>query len=122
MTRAAPLALLLLVAACGEPTADAIERQTRLDREIEHVRESMNPCLNHEGDTVRSRRFRDCLELLPQERMRGIWYSGFEESGFVANATSAPPVRIISRRGNPEFDTLLELDEDAAWRRLGEPQ
>jgi hypothetical protein len=119
--RAAALALLLLAGACGEPAGNAIERQAQLDREIDRLRRSTDPCTIDEGDGLRSRRYRDCLDLLPQERMHGIWYFGFEESGFVANATSAPRVRVIGRHGNPEFDTFLELDEDAVWRLLGGP-
>jgi hypothetical protein len=123
--RVSLLAGLLLLTGCGEPgpALNAAQRQLRLDREIARVRHSMDPCVIDEGDAISSRRYRDCLDLLPQERMRGIWYSGFEESGFVRGATSAPAVRVIGRDSrNPEFETFLELDEDAVWRRLGIPQ
>ncbi len=33
---------------------------------------------------------RDCPDLLPAERMRGVWVTGFERSGFVPDATEAP--------------------------------
>jgi hypothetical protein len=33
---------------------------------------------------------RDCPDLLPAVRMRGVWVTGFERSGFVPDATEAP--------------------------------
>lgn len=123
--RASLLAGLLLVAGCGQPSPplNAVERELQLARATARVRRSMDPCLIDEGEVLRSRQYRDCLKLLPQERMRGVWYSGFEESGFVANATAAPAVRVIGPDSvNPEFETFLELDDAAVWRRVGAPQ
>jgi hypothetical protein len=99
MMRALPLAALLLLAGCGEPgpALNASERQARLDREMFRVSRSMYPCIVEEGGVLGSRLRRDCLALGPQQRMRGIWYYGLEESNFVPNATRAPSRRVLSR-------------------------
>ena len=122
MTRAAPLALLLLAGACGgRSTNEAIDREAQLAQEVARVQWSMNPCLIDEGDVLRSRRFRDCVELLPQERMHGLWYAKFEGSEYLPNATSAPRVRVVDIMvTHPGFD--IELDGEAVWRMAGQPR
>jgi len=101
MIRAPLLAGLLLVAGCGQPPPplNAVERAMRLDREMARVRASMDPCLIGKGAREPPRPLRDCLPLQPQERMQGVWYSGFEETSFVADATRVPARRIITRAG-----------------------
>jgi len=113
MRRALLLAGPLLAAGCGQPspTTNAFERETQLARATARVRWSMDPCLIDDGAVLRSRRYRDCLPLLPQERMQGVWYSGFEESSFVPNATGAPARRIISRASVEAYmRTHVELE------------
>jgi hypothetical protein len=57
--------------------------------------------------------FRECVDLRPPERMRGIWYQSFDESYLVEGATSAPAKMNVRR-----LRTTLELDPDAAIRRV----
>lgn len=99
MRRALLLAGLLLVAGCGQPspTMNALEREMQLARATARVRRSMDPCLIGKGAMEPPRPLRDCLPLQPQERMQGVWYSGFEETSFVADATGVPARRIITR-------------------------
>ena len=67
-------------------------------------------------------RISECTGMGPTQQMHGVWYTGFEESGFVPNVGSVPLVREISVHiHNPEFDTLLEIDANAALRRIGQP-
>lgn len=107
------LAALALLGACGQqPSAlRAWQQDIQLADRTAEVRDSMNPCRIEEGSVRRLRPYRDCVDLLPQERMRGVWYRGSEESNFIPNATAAAAVRT---RGihwvNPEFRTFLEVD------------
>jgi hypothetical protein len=32
----------------------------------------------------------ECVDLLPAETMRGVWVTGFEQSGFIPDATEVP--------------------------------
>ncbi|MES2119230.1 MAG: hypothetical protein V4513_01470 [Pseudomonadota bacterium] len=54
-----------------------------------------------------------CPNYGPQQRIRGIWYTGFEESGFVANATSARLSREIGEHG-PDREGYLIFEGDEA--------
>ena len=63
-----------------------------------HLIRSMDPCRMGRTDFEPSREFRDCLDLLPQERLRGVWYVGFEDMSFVPGAVSAPAVRVMDSR------------------------
>lgn len=38
------------------------------------------------------------MAMEPSEVMSGVWYDGFEETGFVPNATTVPARRVFSRR------------------------
>jgi hypothetical protein len=110
------LAGLALLVACGQPapTTNAVAQELQLADRTAGVRSSMNPCIIDEGDNRRFRHYRDCVDLLPQERMQGVWYQGFDESGFVPNATTAPAGRIMGIHWvNPEFHTFLEADREA---------
>ncbi len=69
-------------------------------------------CGVREGDFIVQRRYRDCVDLLESERIRGFWLVGLEESGFVPEGEAPPPVRILSDdRLGSEAPTWL----DAGW-------
>lgn len=124
MGRRLPLAglLLPLLGGCGEPTVrNADQRAVELILATERVRRSMDPCVIQEGHQLTMRPYRDCLQLLPGARMRGVWFTGFEESGFIADVDSVPPEREIGPGANREFETFLEIDAAAALRRIGQP-
>lgn len=99
MRRLATIALLLLPAACGAPPPpDEGRRSQAMADATGHLIRSMDPCRMGRTDFEPSREFRDCLDLLPQERFRGVWYVGFEDMSFVPGAVSAPAVRVMDVR------------------------
>ena len=70
-------------------------------------------CLYREDNVIRSLPYRDCVELLAPERIRGTWFVGLEESGFLPEGAPLPAVRVIGRGPTPpEMDTHL----DVGWR------
>jgi hypothetical protein len=90
----------------------AAEAQALLDND---------PCIRSEGNVIRSLPYRDCVDLLPPERMRGVWYVALEESGFLPGATTAPAQRYwATDRPLPEHEIWLDVDHmDAALRQAG---
>jgi hypothetical protein len=114
------LAGSLLLGACGEANLRTEgQRHFELGQEMLRVRLSMDPCVRWEADIIHSRRLRDCLEFLPQERMRGVWIFGLEESGFLPGATTAPAERTLTRGSHfPEWDFFVELDFEQVLRTL----
>ena len=82
----------------------------------EEKRLEADPCMRRQGDAWAHVGFRNCLKFKPAERMHGVWYYGFEESGFLPNATSVSLDRDVAHDPMPEFNTLLDLDRDTAVR------
>lgn len=119
MRRPPLLVGLALLADCGQPapTLNALEREAQMAHQTARVHWSMDPCMLDDGVVISSRPLRDCVDLLPQERMHGVWYSGLEFSEFVRNATSAPPIRTL-RLNAPAADrpAYLEMDRETAMR------
>ena len=62
-----------------------------------------------------------CVEMGPQKRMHGVWYTGFEESGFVPDVRTVPLERTLDGE-TPEYRTMLENDAVEALRELGLPE
>ena len=108
------LVVLLLSNALADAKPVDPGRDLRLEaiakeRAEEDRRNAADPCLRRDGNDWTILRWRDCLKLGPAKRMQGVWYYGFEESGFV------PDVRTVSlkRRQHvhwPELDTVLDVD------------
>jgi hypothetical protein len=94
--------------------AAAAEMQAQLDS---------NPCIRREGDVISSVPYRECVDLLPAERMHGVWYVEMEGSGFLPDATTAPEQRFQATDTKlPENETWLDVDRaaaEAAWRQAG---
>ena len=107
------LAALILLSPVGATSPDP-GREERLkliaNERAEQDRINANdPCQRRDGDRWEILRWRDCLKLGPPKRMRGVWYYGFEETGFM------PDVRTVSlmRRPHikwPELETVLDVD------------
>ena len=51
---------------------------------------SEDPCFRRVGDVWHHVGERNCVPLLPRQRMRGVWVYDFEESSFIPNATAIP--------------------------------
>ena len=83
---------------------------------------SEDPCLRKRDGYWEHIGWRHCLSFLPAERMHGVWYTGFEESGFVENVDAVPLTRDI-RGSNPDFDISLDADTVFAEikRKTGQP-
>lgn len=115
---------------CAEPASEAVpamNEQQRLDARLQaetRARAEADPCLwrrirfGHEEWAHFG--YRNCLDLLPARVMRGVWFMGFEESGFIPDVDSVPLHRVIGGNSeNPEFDIVLDIDEVEALRRMG---
>lgn len=122
------LALLSALTAAGpilsDPGRDERLKAIARERAEQDQRNASDPCLRRDGDSWEILRWRDCLKLGPATRMRGVWYYGFEESGFVPNVRTVP----LSRRMHVkwrELDTVLDVDLEQAMRvrrvKLGLP-
>ena len=60
------------------------------------------------------------MTFLPAKVMRGVWFHGYEESGFIPGVDRVPLHRLIgSDTRNPEFETFLDIDAEEALRRMG---
>ena len=82
-----------------------------------------DPCLRREGSAWAQLRWSQCLKFGRPQRMHGVWFWGFEESGFVPNVRRVRLVRnLFDKQGMPEFTTYLEIDLPAALRRIKVPQ
>ena len=69
------------------------------------------PCTFDDGEFIRSRPYRECVALLPPERIRGTWFIGLEESNFLPEGSPLPPVRVVSANEDPpESATWLDAD------------
>lgn len=71
-------------------------------------------CSIDEGDVIHHRPYRECVELLPPEVIRGTWFVGLEESSFLPEGQSLPAVRVVSDHATP-----LEM---ATWLDVGWPE
>lgn len=82
-----------------------------------------DPCIRREPGVIHMIPYRECVDLLPPERMHGVWYVGLEESGYVPDATTAPAQRFqATDRKLLENETWLDVDRagsEAAWRQAG---
>jgi len=116
------LLLLLLPGACGAPAPPLTEgeRSQAMADATGHLIGSMDPCQMGGGrtyrDPPRQRPLRDCLDLMPQERMHGIWYTGFELSRFVPGAVSPPAVRVVNMETVREPWNELDLPWEVSRR------
>lgn len=69
-----------------------------------------DPCQRRTADGWEVLRWRDCLPFGPPLRMQGVWYYGFEESGFLPGVRSVPLVR---RLGQGQWRSrFIHLDVD----------
>jgi hypothetical protein len=121
------LACLPLAISCAPHEGGAPSRHERLIawlQEEEPGGRAADPCerrgLIGDHRYSASYRPRDCLELEPARVMRGIWFTGMEESGYIPGVQTVNLHREMNPRSvNPEFETFLDIDEDEAWSRLG---
>jgi hypothetical protein len=78
-------------------------------------------CYRREGDFKVHVGWRNCLDFEAPKRMHGVWYNGFEESGFVPNVNTVSLDRdVVKDRHRPEFDTFLDTG-DLDIRKFGIP-
>ena len=119
--------LILLVqagAAPSDPSQAARVKALAEERDAEDRRNEADPCLRRDGDSWELLRWRECLKLGPAMRMRGVWYYGFEESGFVPNVQTVPLLRRMHVKWR-ELDTVLDVDLEQVTRvrrvKLGLP-
>lgn len=69
-------------------------------------------CQEREGGFIVQRDYRDCVDLLGSERIRGLWFVGLEESAFSPEGATVTSVRILSEETiRSETRTWL----DAGW-------
>lgn len=127
MKRVPILVALWLAAACGtareEPALN--QHQKAVEKMLAESKAQMeaDPCMRRRGDVWEHAAPSKCLEFLPPQRMRGVWITGFEESGFIPGVEVVPLERRIGQdSANPEFDILLEIDHEAVMRQLGQPE
>ena len=92
------------------------------ERAEQDQRYASDPCLRRRGNAWQQLRWRDCLKFGPRQRMQGVWYDGFEESGFVPNVRTVSLIRDLIKDANPEFDIYLDIDRVAAFRLIKMPQ
>lgn len=125
------LAASLLAISCAPPNEQ--RAPSRHERLIAWLQEEgpegrpAHPCerrgLIGDSQYVTSDRPRHCLDLGPARVMRGIWFTGMEESGLIPDARAVNLRREMNRDGvGREFDTFLDIDEEEAWSRLGGPR
>ena len=62
----------------------------------------------------------DCLEFGERRIVKGVWYNGFEESGFVEGVRTVPLTRVIGA-GDPSFATHLHVPRGSIYRAMGSP-
>ena len=63
-----------------------------------------------------------CLEYGRRERFKGVWYLGFEESGFDKGARHARLARDLERDDNPEFGIWLTSTDLADLTKFDIPE
>ena len=105
----------LIIGGCEFETAsNPSEQRLRLKGDLGSKDIRFSQCLQEHD------RLSKCVELGPLKRMKGVWFTGFEESGFIPNADSVSLVRTADSVG-AEFRTALELDASPVMKRLGLP-
>lgn len=104
----------------GSPSEPALNEIQKAQTDYEKQMEA-NPCFRRKGHAFEHVGWRNCLEFEPARPMRGVWYTGFEESGFISDVDSVPLVRDLNGP-SPEFDTFLEIDTKAAMKQIGAPE
>ena len=62
----------------------------------------------------------ECVEYGERRLVKGVWYNGFEESGFVEGVRTAPLTREIGAR-DPSFQAHLYVPRGAVYRAMGSP-
>ena len=118
--RGALIAAALSLGSCGsaeQPMNDIERFQAEQEKRME-----ANPCLRREGEAWAHVGWRNCLKFKPAERMHGVWYLGFEESGFVPNVDTVPVTRDLLKRESREFQTFLEVVSFQVLKQLGLPE
>ena len=103
--RGALIAAALSLGSCGsaeQPMNDIERFQAEQEKRME-----ANPCLRREGEAWAHVGWRNCLKFKPAERMHGVWYLGFEESGFVPNVDTVPLTRDLLKGESKEFQTFF---------------
>ena len=108
-------ALLLLVAACGKAGPDDGGRPLETGTISEPLEQAIahDPCFRMEhGHWHQS--VGHCRPMMPAERLRGVWLTGFELSEFVPNA--ARFAEAAAREGGAHE---IEIDEEQVQRVAG---
>ena len=112
-----PVVCAALACACASPPIPG----TRLTAEQKRI------CLEErdaEGRTVIniSPYNVGCLEYGLPERMRGVWYWGFEESSFLKDATTVSLTRDIRWEDRPEYDAHLTFRDNGEFEKVHMPE
>lgn len=115
------LAPLLLLAACS---AGAGNGSNQLAKEGGPTSPPAAPPAAPPQDCMNGGYAEDCVPLLPAEHMRGVWVTGFEQSGFIPGATGTPgrdDVRAqdiwltFARGATPDRSVWAQRDERGGW-------
>jgi hypothetical protein len=100
--------LLLGLTACDFRVPSDPRKQPLLPRAAgDEANEDFGSCIQRN-----KRAWRKCAEFEAPRRMRGVWYTGFEESGFVPNVDRVPMRRDVLKDPTPEFHTTLLANDD----------
>ncbi|MES2904047.1 MAG: hypothetical protein V4696_07665 [Pseudomonadota bacterium] len=103
--------ILLTLAVSLFGFTDAAQQPSRAYRELVEETElaaANDPCQRRTADGWETLSWRDCLPFGPPQRMHGVGYYGFEESGFVPDVRSVPLVRRLGQ--GPWRSGLIQLD------------
>jgi hypothetical protein len=84
------VAIVLILAGCGGYSSEVRNGQTANAFARVPDDPSQNPCFRRVGNVWHHVGEGNCVELLPPQRMRGVWIYDFEESSFIPNAVSIP--------------------------------
>jgi hypothetical protein len=128
--RLAVISGCICAAACAKPASppQTLTAEQRFDAARERLTQALDeasPCYRNETTSngvqiMRSLPPGDCMDMTPARVMRGVWFIGFEESGFVPDIDAVPLTREISRESvPPEFEIELNGDREEALRRMG---
>ncbi len=74
-----------------------------------------DPCSRQEDGIIYSLPYRDCVELLPPERIRGTWFVSTEGSGFVPEGAPLPAMRVV---GPGPLPPDMNVHLDVGWPRM----
>ena len=63
----------------------------------------------------------DCQEYGERRIVKGVWYNGFEESGFIEGVRTVPLTRDLEDRSDRSFDAHLDVPRGRIYRSMGSP-